>query len=105
MKTQEAIVVYERIAEVMSDMLSAARNGEWDHLTVLESRCASHVDVLRSDPCDERLQEKDRQRKVALIHAIIEKDRLIRDLVDPWMAQLARQINSIGAERRLDNAY
>ena len=46
-----------------------------------------------------------RARKVQIIHQILAHDRQIRDLVSPWMAELASLINSTSASRKLSTAY
>ncbi len=46
-----------------------------------------------------------RDRKVKIIQKILADDREIRNITEPWMTRLSMQINSVGAKRKLANAY
>jgi flagellar protein FliT len=105
MDSQEVISLYETVADITGQMLVAARNGDWDELTALESRCANHVATLRTGEPVEALTGPAREHKVRIIKQILADDREIRNLTEPWMAQLSRMINSTGTERKLSKAY
>ncbi|HCY64608.1 MAG TPA: flagellar protein FliT [Oxalobacteraceae bacterium] len=105
MNSQEVISLYETVATITGQMLIAARNGDWDELAALESRCASHVETLRSGEPPIALIGEVRERKVKIIKKILADDREIRNLTEPWMGQLSRLINSTGTERKLSQAY
>ena len=106
MDSQEIIAVYETVAILTGQMLEAARNGDWDELAVLESRCTSQVDILRNEESPiPALSGAIREKKVKIIQQILEDDREIRNLTEPWMAQLSALINSASAERKLTQAY
>ena len=105
MNSHEVISLYETVAGITNQMLAAARNGEWDRLAELESRCASHVETLRQGEPPVPLTGDSRVRKVRIIQKILADDREIRNLTEPWMAQLSRLINSTGTERKLSQAY
>ena len=47
MNSHEVIALYETVAVITDQMLTAARSGDWDQLAVLETQCASHVAVLK----------------------------------------------------------
>lgn len=105
MDSQEIITLYEAVAEITDQMLAAARAGDWDQLTELESRCFNHVQTLKDGEAPVALSGRTRERKVAIIHKILADDREIRNLTEPWMAQLSALINSSSTERKLSNAY
>lgn len=105
MNSQEVIAQYEAIAAITDQMLAAARSGDWDALTALEARCASHVETLKLRESPVALTGETRVRKVAIIKQILADDREIRNIAEPWMAHLAKLINSTGAERKLSQAY
>ncbi len=105
MNSHEVIALYETVATITDQMLAAARVGDWDRLAVLESRCASHVAVLKKDEPPAALTGDIRVRKVQIIKKILADDREIRNIAEPWMAKLSQLINSTGAERKLSNAY
>jgi flagellar protein FliT len=105
MNSQEVISLYETVAVITDQMLVAARNSDWDRLVELESRCARHVETLRLGEPPVALTGESRVRKVKIIQKILADDREIRNLTEPWMAQLSRLINSTGTERKLSQAY
>lgn len=105
MNSQEVLSLYETVATITDQMLAAARTGNWEQLIELESRCASHVETLKLEEPRAALPEEERQRKVKLIRKILEDDREIRNITEPWMAQLSTMINSVGTERKLARAY
>lgn len=104
MNEQESIRVYENIAMITDQMLTAARSGDWDQLISLETRCTDQVRSLQTGE-PPQLTGQLRERKVQIIRKILSDDREIRNLTEPWMAHLAKLINSTGTERKLNNAY
>lgn len=104
MNSEEIISVYETVAETTTRMLEAARSGDWDALAALESSCARHIEALRREDFPPVAGDL-RERKVRIIHKILEDDRQIRALTEPWMAQLTALMGSASAERKLSQAY
>lgn len=105
MNSHEVIALYETVAVITDQMLTAAKCGDWDQLAVLEARCASHVATLKQGEPPAPLTGEIRVRKVQIIKQILAHDRQIRDIAEPWMAKLSQMINSTSAERRLSHAY
>jgi len=106
MENQDILDLYERVAELMQQMLAAARNGDWDQLTMLESRCSAEVAMIRrGDVPLQALSAVGRERKTRLIEKILQDDREIRDLTQPWMTQLSALMNNAGTERKLARTY
>ena len=105
MDSQEVIALYETVAVITNQMLTAARIGDWEEVALLESRCAKHVDSLKRDEPPPKLTGDIRVRKVQMITKILADDREIRAIAEPWMENLSRLINSTSAERKLSKAY
>ena len=105
MNSQEIISVYEAVAVITDQMLAAARDGDWNQLLALESRCAHQVAILKTEEPPTPLAGAMRERKARIIQKILEDDRQIRNITEPWMAQLAALINSTGTERKLSQTY
>lgn len=105
MNSQEVISLYETVANISAQMLAAARNGDWDQLVALESRCSDHVRRLKNGEPPEPLTGAVRQRKVEIIRKILADDREIRDITEPWMRQLSALMKNAGTERKLSQAY
>jgi flagellar protein FliT len=106
MDNQEILAVYETVADITEQMLAAARTGDWEQLASLESRCSSQVEILKkNDQPRQPLSPVASEQKIRIIKKILEDDREIRSITEPWMAQLSAMMNSVGTERKLSKAY
>ncbi|MBC7572840.1 MAG: flagellar protein FliT [Herminiimonas sp.] len=105
MNSHEVIALYETVATITDQMLAAARQGDWEKVTLLEAKCASHVAILKRDEPPAPLTGEIRVRKVQIIKQILAHDREIRTIAEPWMTKLSQLINSTSAERKLSQAY
>jgi flagellar protein FliT len=106
MDNMEVISLYETVADITDRMLAAARTGDWELLTELETRCSDHVENLRNNQAPrEPLSDAAREKKVRILKKILADDREIRNITEPWMAQLSTMMKSAGTERKLSKAY
>lgn len=92
MNSQDVLTVYEQIAGLTAQMAVAAKAGDWDSLTRLESECQSRSRAM-AEGAVPALTGELRARKVALIKQIMANDKAIREVTDPWQAQLARAMH------------
>lgn len=106
MDNQEILSLYETVADITDKMLAAARVGDWEQLATLESHCSNQVEILKqNDQQRLPLTPVAREKKTRIIKKILDDDRQIRDITEPWMAQLSAMMNSAGTERKLTQAY
>lgn len=105
MEYLDMIAIYEKVASISSQMLTAAQNNDWDKLALLESACTEQITILKRDPQKMPLTVEQRGHKVRIIQTILENDRRIRDITDPWMSELSTLMHSASAERKLNRAY
>lgn len=105
MTNQDVLSMYTALGELTTRMVAAANASDWEELQALEQRVTAHVAVLKATEGQVRLEGDQRQKKATLIKKMLDDDRQVRDLIQPWMAQLAKLISSTGTERRLVNAY
>ena len=96
---------YEQLSSIMREMRAAAAQEDWDRLVMLEKQCSQHVAGMKPQDEAASLDEATRLRKVALIRKILTDDAEIRNKVDPWLAQIQRQLQGIRQERRVQHAY
>jgi flagellar protein FliT len=112
----DTLPIYENMAVISAQMLDAARNGNWELLTLLESRSAQYLKHLKqlqqNDAADgaaetnmDNSNDALRERKVAIIKKILADDRDIRSLTEPRVTELANLINNTSNERKLLRAY
>ena len=100
-----ALSAYETMARKSGAMLVAARNEDWDEVSRLERDCASIIEQLKTADLAGRLTPSQRDRKADLIRSILVEDAQIRDLAQPWLAELGRQIRATSTRREIDRAY
>lgn len=96
---------YENVAGISAKMLEAARLGDWELLKTLEDACNEQIGLLKTSPQSVPLSPQQREHKVRLIRGILENDRRIREITDPWMSKLATMMQSSSTERKLKLAY
>ena len=105
LNTEQVIGLYQSMSELSGRMLDAARSRDWENLAALETDCARKVQLLKDGEGAAPLSGDWRAKKVRIIHQILAHDREIRNLTEPWMAELAALIGSTGTERKLAAAY
>jgi flagellar protein FliT len=105
MSCEQALAVYEALADLTGQMLAAASDSDWDRVAELERQCAAHVQSLRDGEHGLELSAPARARKVEMIRQILADDRRIRELATPWMARLSALISNTRSQSRLAGAY
>ncbi|CDG84736.1 flagellar protein FliT [Janthinobacterium agaricidamnosum] len=89
MTSNDVLAVYENIAGLTNQMVVAARGSDWDGLSKLEGQCATEASAVAGGAVP-ALSGAPRMRKIDLLRQILANDREIRNVTEPWMAQLAK---------------
>ena len=106
MSAQEVVSVYETMVGITEQMLAAATANDWERLAQLEHQCAACVRQLKANEAlGQPLAAPERTRKANAIRKMLDSDRKIRDLTQPWMARLSALISNNKVERRIARAY
>ncbi|WP_374587383.1 flagellar protein FliT [Ideonella dechloratans] len=84
---------YEAIERASSDMLSAARDGNWDEVVKLEGACAVLISQLKQAAKDQALKAEDNQVKSKIMQRILLNDAEIRHLAEPWLEDLENMMH------------
>jgi flagellar protein FliT len=79
---------YEAIEQASSDMLEAARAGNWDHVVKLEGACAVLISQLKHAAASRGLGAEEAQLKSRIMQRILINDAEIRQLAEPWLEDL-----------------
>jgi flagellar protein FliT len=104
MTSNEMLSAYENLSELTGTMLSAASEGEWDHLAELEQRCQSYVgSLMQAAPV--QLNESEQRTKIAIIRTILQNDAKIRALAEPRLHALQEQLHMTRTVRKSIAAY
>lgn len=86
MTSTDVLAMYEQLAGLTSQMVVAARSSDWDSLDSLEQQCAEHA--TRAADGVPPLSGAPRLRKIDLLKQIMANDREVRNITEPWMAQV-----------------
>jgi flagellar protein FliT len=105
MSPEQALAVYQALADLTSEMAAAADANDWDRVVELEQHCAAHVQTLRDNDRSAGWSAPSRARKAEIIHRILADDRRIRALAAPWMERLSALIGNSRVQTRLASAY
>ena len=79
---------YEAIEQASSDMLEAARAGNWDHVVKLEGACALLISQLKHAAATQGLGSEEAQLKSRIMQRILVNDAEVRQLAEPWLEDL-----------------
>ncbi len=79
---------YEAIEQASSDMLLAARSGDWDQVVKLEGACAVLISQLKHAANGSGMGTEEAQLKSRIMQRILINDAEIRQLAEPWLDDL-----------------
>ena len=84
----QLLTYYEAIEKASSDMLEAARTGNWDHVVKLEGACALLISQLKHAAAQKPRGAEEAQLKSRIMQRILVNDAEIRHLAEPWLESL-----------------
>ena len=82
------ISYYEAIEQACTDMLTAARTGNWDEVVKLEGACVLLISQLKAAANHSQLAAGESQLKTRIMQRILLNDAEIRHLAEPWLEDL-----------------
>ncbi|MFT4172354.1 MAG: flagellar protein FliT [Rhodocyclaceae bacterium] len=102
----DRIALYERMGQLMAEMVEAASRSDWDALTPLERcvntvRCQLAADEAGRISADAGL----RAREIECIRHILDAERTLHGYTDPWMAEIRAELGGSARQRKLNAAY
>lgn len=101
----QVISMYQAILAITSKMLTAAQNNQWDELVSLEQECKQLTKALTKEESGTILDKELLQKKISIIHQILDDDAQIRTITEPWMNRLQEMLNANKQTRNLQHAY
>jgi flagellar protein FliT len=93
---------YEAIERASADMLAAARAGNWDQVVKLEGACVLLITQLKhaadqaSAGADALAAQQAASTKSRIMQRILVNDAEIRQLAEPWLADLDNSLAGRG---------
>lgn len=96
---------YQQISTLSTQMVEAARAGDWDNLVVLERAVVVLRDALMTDDDNGALSEQDLELKAQLIQRILDNDAEVRRHTEPWMEHLRQFLGGASKRRQVERAY
>lgn len=101
----EIVASYKVISGITREMLDAAKKNEWDDLAALEEKRFALMGKLMAADKGDLLDARLNAKKTELIQNILACDVETRKLTENWMIELRQILDSIGTEKRLNDAY
>ncbi len=101
----DMLELYEEVARLTGNMLSAAHQSDWERLIELEAGCANCIESIKGCSVPSQLSDQARQQKAELLRTILSNDREIRKLTTPWMESVSRLLGSANVQCRVARAY
>lgn len=83
---------YEALEKASTDMLSAAREADWDQVVKLEGACVLLIAQLKHAAGEQRLADEEGRLKTRIMQRILVNDAEIRTLAEPWLEDLDRML-------------
>jgi len=83
---------YEALEKASTDMLSAAREADWDQVVKLEGACVLLIAQLKHAASETGLAAEEAKLKTRLMQRILVNDAEIRTLAEPWLEDLDRML-------------
>ena len=84
----QLLTYYEAIEQASTDMLAAAKTGNWDAVVKLEGACALLISQLKQAARVAPLEEEQVRTKSRIMQRILINDAEIRHLAEPWLQDL-----------------
>ncbi len=89
----QLLTYYEAIERASADMLAAARAGDWDQVVKLEGACVLLITQLKHAadqiaPAPDAAANEAAKAKSRIMQRILVNDAEIRQLAEPWLADL-----------------
>lgn len=108
MQPNTIIQEYTALAALMTSMLNAAKQDDWDSVSKIEVDYLHQVQQIKQHEHHVVLDEASKSQKLLLIKRILADDALIRMLIHPKMQQLSQLMQpsaSRAMQTRLSSAY
>lgn len=83
---------YEALEKASTDMLSAAREADWDQVVKLEGACVLLIAQLKHAASETGLAADEARLKARIMQRILVNDAEIRTLAEPWLDDLDRML-------------
>ena len=84
---------YEAIERASTEMLDAARHGQWDNVVKLEGACAVLIAQLKNAARTDALKAEESKLKSRIMQRILLNDAEIRHLAEPWLEDLDQMMH------------
>lgn len=96
---------YAKVAEITSQMLAASQHSDWELLEKLEAECAAEIALISKNSADRPMTSDELEMNIYYIQKILDDDREIRKLLEPWMVKLSNMMNGSSNQNKLHQAY
>lgn len=94
MSNDEVLSIYELMVTLTNQMLEAVKQKDWDRMAELEKICKNCAQKIPKRDQPDLLSQEALERKVKSLKKILENDKEIRALLEPWMVRLTKLMHT-----------
>lgn len=102
---EQVLSIYEEMYSISLEMLAAASLNDWDLLSNLQTQTAEQVAILQDQAPALSATDANREQLTKLIEQILDNDAAIRNIAEPWLKELSKQLHSADNEVKLARSY
>jgi flagellar protein FliT len=103
--TQSTLGYYESIKRTTGEMLIAAQRGDWEELLRKETQCSELIEQLKASAKIHPLSADDKHHKMYIIRQVLADDAAIRNLLNPWIAEVGAMLQTKSSAKKAEQAY
>ena len=105
LNNDQVLALYETLSQISTQMLAAAQAHDWERLDTLGTRYVQETEMIKAEKPRDALTSVQRLKKGQIIREILDNDRAIRDVTQPWMRELQTLMHQVGNQRKLQQVY
>ena len=99
------ILNYEYLAELMAQMLAAAKLQDWDKVTDLELFYQDRMAQIKIEEGRVSLSKAEQAMKLTIIKKILKNDHELKSLIHPRMDELSKFLRTGPTKAKLNRTY
>ncbi|RIZ65304.1 MAG: flagellar protein FliT [Methylococcales bacterium] len=104
LSNQQTLAAYENILFFTQKMLEAAKKNDNQQMQYLEDRIDYQIRSIKNEGGLAKLSGELRNQKIHLLHCILDNDKAIKDITDPWLNELSALIYNMNRTETKESA-
>jgi len=102
LSNQQTLAAYENILFFTQKMLEAAKTNDDQQMQYLEDRIDYQIRSIKNQGGLAKLSGELRNQKIQLLHCILDNDKAIKDITDPWLKEFSALVYNMNSHEKKD---